>query len=206
MPDSRDEQIQSYRFTNSVNTESEDVPLITDIHPLFHVGLQLMKKEVEGRSWQHYIVSANVPEKLHVEIYEITITDGTGKELERRFVHLAKRESGDILTLNPNWIFLYEFAQEDLKVENTIANQSGSEIMKQSISVRQEVLSSRQKQLNKMHTFLEKSFNQQYRDTLDKLETYQQENTDNKNSALINQMNAKLIDLDQKKEETFKFN
>ncbi|GAA0615043.1 hypothetical protein GCM10009001_35430 [Virgibacillus siamensis] len=50
MPDSHDEQIQSYRFTNSVNAESEDVPLITDIHPLFHVGLQLMKKEIEGRA------------------------------------------------------------------------------------------------------------------------------------------------------------
>ncbi|WP_174612906.1 DEAD/DEAH box helicase [Virgibacillus ihumii] len=201
MPDSHDEQIQNYRFTNSVKAESEDVPLITDIHPLFHVGLQLMKKEVEGRAWQHYIISANVPEKLHVEIYEITITDGTGKELERRLVHLAKREYGDILILNPNWVFLYEFAQEDLKVENNTANQCGSEIMKQSISVRHAVLSNREKQLNKMHTFLEKSFNQQYRDTLDKLETYQQENTDNKNSALINQMNAKLIDLDQKKEE-----
>lgn len=30
---------------------------------------------------------------------------------------------------------------------------------------------------------------------------YQQENIDNRNSALINQMNAKLIDLDMKKEE-----
>ncbi|GAA0615034.1 hypothetical protein GCM10009001_35420 [Virgibacillus siamensis] len=136
-----------------------------------------------------------------MELYEITITDGTGKELERRLVHLAKRESGDILILNPNWIFLHEFAQEDLKVENTSANQCGSEIMKQSISVRHAVLSNREKQLNKMHTFLEKSFNQQYRDTLDKLESYQQENTDNRNSAPINQMNAKLIDLDQKKEE-----
>ncbi|GAE27488.1 hypothetical protein JCM9140_3636 [Halalkalibacter wakoensis JCM 9140] len=59
----------------------------------------------------------------------------------------------------------------------------------------------RQKQLDKMVSFLEKTFNYQYRDTLEKLEKYQEENLENRNSALINQMNAQLIDLDIKKEE-----
>lgn len=57
------------------------------------------------------------------------------------------------------------------------------------------------KKLDKLLVFLEKSFNEQYRNTLEKLEKYQQENIENRNSALINQMNAHLIDLDMKKEE-----
>ncbi|SLK50046.1 helicase domain-containing protein [Mycobacteroides abscessus subsp. abscessus] len=201
MPELQEEQVQSYRFTNSIYAVSEDVPLISDIHPLFHIGLQLMKKELEGRSWKHYILNANLPEKLHIEIYQITITDGTGKDIDKHFIHLAKRESGEIITLNSNWVFMNDFIDHDFTVQDQGQNECGSEILKQAITIRQEVLSNREKQLNKMHSFLEKSFNQQYRDTLGKLETYQQENIDNRNSALINQMNAKLIDLDMKKEE-----
>ncbi|MEW4278927.1 DEAD/DEAH box helicase [Priestia megaterium] len=201
MPELQEEQIQSYRFTNSIHAVSKDVPLITDIHPLFHIGLQLMKKDLEGRSWQHFILNANLPEKLNVEIYEINITDGTGKDIDKQFIHLAKRESGEIITLNSNWVFIYEFLYHDFTVQSEEIKKSRSEILKHAITIRQEVFSNREKQLNKMHSFLEKSFNQQYRDTLRKLEMYQQENIDNKNSALINHMNAKLIDLDLKKEE-----
>src|SRR5699024_2685172 len=49
--------------------------------------------------------------------------------------------------------------------------------------------------------FLDNTYRVQYDETLQKLEEYQRENIDNKNSALINQMNAKLIDIENKKEE-----
>ncbi|MGM0840262.1 MAG: helicase-related protein [Bacillota bacterium] len=201
MPELQDDQVHSYRFTNSIQAESEDVPLITEMHPLFNISLELMKKEFEANSLLHYVLKANIPEKLQVEVYEISITDGTGKDLENHIIHLARRESGEIISLNSNWVFLFAFSQHDFKIQNDLKGETRSEALKQSISVRQEVLSQREKQLNKVHSFLEKSFNQQYRDTLENLELYQQENIDNRNSALINHMNAKLIDLDIKKEE-----
>lgn len=201
MPEMQDEQVQSYRFTNSIKIDSEEVPLITDLHPLFHVSLKLMKKELEGKSWQHYIVNANVPERLQVEIYAITITDGMGTDLEDQLIHLAKRESGEIIMLHSNWVFMYDFLQHEFGVRADSGDDLKREALKRSITIRDEAFSHREKQLAKMHAFLEKSFNQQYRNTLEKMEMYQQENVDNRNSALINQMNAKLIDLDLKKKE-----
>ncbi|WP_338472809.1 helicase-related protein [Niallia sp. XMNu-256] len=201
LPELQDYQGESYRFTNSLEFESEEVPMINESHPLFQVSLQLMKKENEGKDWQHYTVSANVPEKLHVEVYHVRIVDGTGKELENEYIHLAKRSNGDVIPIDPYWLFANEFLDQSFSVETSVTNQCTNEIFKESITIRDKVLSKREKQLDKMVAFLEKSFNQQYRDTLERLEKYQQENIDNRNSALINQMNAQLIDIDMKKEQ-----
>ncbi|MGG0250721.1 helicase-related protein [Peribacillus frigoritolerans] len=201
IPELQDYQVESYRFTNSIDFESEEVPIINESHPLFNVGLELMKKEIEGQTWYHYTVSANVPEKLHVEIYHVSVVDGTGKELENQYVHLAKRQNGDIIPIDQYWLFANDFLDNSFSVETNAASQCTNAIMNQSITIRNQVLSKRAIQLNKMSSFLEKSFNQQYRDTLERLEKYQQENIDNRNSALINQMNAQLIDIDLKKEE-----
>ena len=65
--------------------------------------------------------------------------------------------------------------------------------------IREQISATREKQLNKLYKFLEQSFNQQYRETLQKLQKYQRENIDQRNSALINQMEAKLKELDAKK-------
>lgn len=201
VPELQDYQGESYRFTNSLHFESEEVPMINESHPLFKVSLELMKKENEGQTWQHYTVTANVPETLYIEIYHVSIVDGTGKILENQYVHLAKRSNGDIIPIDQYWLFHDEFLEQSLKVETKVSSQCTTEIMEHSIIIRDQVLSKREIQLDKMVTFLEKSFNQQYRDTLERLEKYQQENIDNRNSALINQMNAQLIDIDMKKEQ-----
>ncbi|ONK21266.1 helicase [Bacillus sp. VT-16-64] len=201
MPGLNDNQVESYRFTNSLETATEDIPLINELHPLFNISLHLMKQENEGRSLRHYKISANVPEDLHVEIYEVTVVDGTGKLLESHIVHLAERESGEIIELDSNWIFYNEFIDKVTENDVKMKNHCLSEVIQRSIEIRDNILSKREKQLNKMHMFLEKSFNQQYRETLQRLSQYQQENIDNRNSALINQMNARLMDIDIKKEE-----
>ncbi|MGG2093476.1 helicase-related protein [Bacillus sp. S13(2024)] len=201
VPELQDYQGDSYRFTNSLEFESEDVPMITESHPLFHVSLELMKKEVEGQTWHHYTTTANIPESLHIEMHHVSVVDGTGKELENHYVHLAKRANGEMISLDPNWIFTTEFNNNSFHIQTQAPSQCTSEIMKQSVLIRDKILAKREKQLDKLLAFLEKTFSQQYRETLERLEKYQQENIDNRNSALINQMNAKLIDLDLKKEE-----
>lgn len=201
IPELQEYHGESYRFTNSLDYETETVPMINESHPLYHAGVELMKKEAEGQAWHHYQVAMNVPEHLHVEIYHVSIVDGTGKELENHFVHLAKRQNSEVIKLNPNWIFGGDFKEEMLQVHTQTNSQCSREIMKLSIELRNQVLSKRGKMLDKVEAFLEKTFNQQYRDTLENLENYQRENDDNRNSALINQMNAQLMDLDIKKEE-----
>ncbi|MGI1798588.1 helicase-related protein [Priestia sp. TRN 1309] len=199
IPELETYQQDSFRFTNSI--EIENVPMIDENHPLFHASLELMKKEIEGLAWHHYIVTANVPEKLHIEVYYISIIDGTGRELNNYYLHLAKRENGDIIPLDQYWIFANDFSETSFMKKENVESQCTNEAMHRAISERNQLSSKREKQLDKLLTFLEKTFNQQYREALDRLEKYQQENIDNRNSALINQMNAQLIDLDLKKEE-----
>lgn len=189
-----------YRYTNSVKMENEETPLFTENHPLFPVALSLMKNEFEGQNWEHYVVSARIPEQLYVEIYAITIIDGTGKILENRYIHMAKRENGEVIELDHNWIFLNEFGHGQFEVKKKKESQLFNHVVEQAVQLRDDVSRKRTKQLNKLQSFIEKSFSQQYRETFEKLKTYQEENIDNRNSALINQMNAKLNDLDMKRQ------
>ncbi|MDQ0163332.1 hypothetical protein J2S06_002412 [Bacillus alveayuensis] len=194
-------QGESYRFTGIREYESEEVALLNSDHPIFKLSMDLMKKENEKRSWGRYLVTYDVPEPLMVEVYNISIVDGTGKELENHFIHLAKRENGEIIALDPYWLFAGHFYENVIELSDHASNECMGNVLKHSSLIRDQVQANRQKQLDKLLAFLEKSFNEQYRNTLEKLEKYQQENIDNRNSALINQMNAHLIDLDMKKEE-----
>lgn len=201
LPELSKYQGESYRFTGVREYESEEVALLYSDHPIFRLSMGLMKKENEKRSWGEYLATYDVPEPLRVEIYNISVVDGTGKELENHYIHLAKRESGEIISLDPYWLFVGNFYESVVELSDDKVNECLGHVLKHASFIRDEIQAKRQKQLDKLQEFLEKSFHEQYRDTLEKLEKYQQENIDNRNSALINQMNAHLIDLDMKKEE-----
>ncbi|WP_078596328.1 DEAD/DEAH box helicase [Evansella clarkii] len=191
----------SYHFTNSIKKATEQTPLISESHPLFITAMKLIDQKMKGQSWSHYKVSTNIPENIYVEIYEISVTDGTGKTLENQLIHLAQRKSGDIITLDPNWIFYHQLLDEVTQLNANNKKELLNDIISNAMEIRDEIASKRESQLNKLHIFLEKSFNHQYRETLNRLDSYQQENVDNRNTALINQMNSKLIEIDNKKEE-----
>ena len=59
----------------------------------------------------------------------------------------------------------------------------------------------RDPQSEKTSSFLRASFQRQYEDTLERLQRYQRENVDNKNAALINQMQANLVDIEIRRDE-----
>lgn len=201
VPELQEYQGESYRFTNSIKYESEDVPMIEEGHPLFGLCMDLMKKELEGQSWNHYsIITSNVPEKLDVEVYHVSVADGTGEELDNRFINLARRQNGEVIQLDPYWTFNCDFQEKSFQVYTQKEAKCNQEIMRSIIQIRDQIVSKREKQLDKLLSYLEKTLNQQYRETLDRLEKYQQENFDHRNSALINQMNALLHELDHKKE------
>lgn len=194
-------QGDTFRFTRYKEHETEDIELLNSDHPLFKLTLDLMKRENDKQNWGNYLISSNVPEPMTVEIFHINIVDGTGKDLEKRFIHVARRENGTMVTLDPYWIFSENFTEHLDELNSKLDTGFLEHVLKHSTNVRNSVLDKRKTQLDKLLSFLEKTFNYQHRDTLEKLEKYQQENIENRNSALINQMNAQLIDLDIKKEE-----
>ncbi|AKM18688.1 RNA polymerase-associated protein RapA [Geobacillus sp. 12AMOR1] len=201
LPELSQYQGESFRFTGFREYETEEVALLTGDHPIFRLSMDLMKKEIEKHDWERYLVTYDVPEPLMVEVYQVRIVDGTGKELENHFIHLAKRENGEIVVLHPYWLFAGNFSDQVLVLNDYTSNDHTIHVIKHSSFIRDQIQAKRQKQLDKILSFLEKSFHQQYQDLLEKIDQYQKENIDNRNSALINQMNARIIDLEMKKEE-----
>src|SRR5699024_90557 len=150
MPSPKVSLNHSHRFTSSLVKETEDIPLISDIHPLFKISMDMQQKEVERQAWESYKVTANILENLHVEIFEISIVDGMGDILENKLVHLATRDSGEVIELNPNWIFYYDFVDQNFKEFEQRHRKSLNVIMKYAKEARNNILLNREKQLNKI--------------------------------------------------------
>lgn len=75
-----------------------------------------------------------------------------------------------------------------------------SAVIKASMELRDEVRHKREGQLNRVMGYLDKTFKKQIDDLIERRDKYEQENEDNRNSALINQMDVNLIDLEMRKE------
>lgn len=192
---------EAVRFTGYQEYEDKNTFQVDIDSPVLKLGLSLTKKELDKYAIGRYMVSYPVSETLSIECYLIGIKDGTGEMLINDLVFLAKRVNGQTIEVDPYWLFQNKFTGEGIHLNADKDTTLKSDALKKAIISRGEVKGKREKQLNKMKAFLDKTYRVQYDETLQKLEEYQRENIDNKNSALINQMNAKLIDIENKKEE-----
>lgn len=192
---------ETYKYTGYKEYEELDIPLLDTDHTIFKLAMELTGIENEKHAFGRFIVTYDIPEPLNVEIYRLIISDGTGKELQNNIIYIARRQDGSIIELDPYWLSLGRFEGVLTELNSIHDQEMTSRALAAAIKVRENVRSKREVQLDKLAHFLNKTFQNQYNDTLAKLEKYQLENEDNKNSALINQMNARLIDFDAKKEE-----
>ena len=64
-----------------------------------------------------------------------------------------------------------------------------------------ELRNKREEQINKKSQFLRKAFEAQYREAMKKLAEYRATNVDNRLGALINQMSAQLIEIEERREQ-----
>ncbi|HOJ11464.1 MAG TPA: hypothetical protein PK733_12855 [Clostridiales bacterium] len=196
-----DENVESYKFTAYKRCESEDVSLINQDHFLFKLGMGLTEAEFEKVALSRSMIKYPCKELLTVEIYNVGISDGTGRELTNQIIYFAKRSNGEAELLDPYWLYQCDFKGDIVLLEEKTDGDILSAVYSEIAKVKNKVKEKREKQLEKVSSFLSKTFQTQYNDTLEKLTQYQQNNIDNKNSALINQMNAALIDIEIRKEE-----
>ncbi|MDM8102795.1 hypothetical protein [Oceanobacillus oncorhynchi] len=192
---------ESIRFTGYQEYANGYTPQIDIDSPILKLGLNLTKKELDKYALGRYMAAYPVSEPLSIECYLIGINDGTGEMLKSELIFLAKRENGQTIEIDPYWLFQSKLTGEGINLNADKDTTLKSEALKKAIKSRNEVKDKREKQLNKMKSFLDKTYRVQYDETLQKLEEYQRDNIDNKNSALINQMNARLIDIENKKED-----
>ncbi|MBP2641122.1 MAG: helicase [Firmicutes bacterium] len=192
---------ESYKFTGYAEQESENVDLVDQDHALYKLGLELARVETEKFAFQRYMVKYPCKEILDVSIYKLIVIDGTGKELSNELIYVAQRGNGELVVLDNYWLFQFDFADEIALVSEKADTVVLPYVYKVAAELRTKLKTKREKQLEKVSGYLTKTFQLQYNDVIDKLFAYQQDNQGNRNSILINQMNAKLIDIEIRKEE-----
>ncbi len=169
-------------------------------HPLFKLAVKLTEEEMEKVAFTRYMISYPVPEPLSVSVYKVAITDGTGQELEKNLLFLGKRPNGEIIELAPYWLFQAEFSEELMVLAEIDDLVFASAALQRATTIKEQVSAKRSRQQEKVQKYLEKAFKTQYDEVYDKLITFQKDDVDHRNLALINQMNAKLVDIEMRRE------
>lgn len=195
------ESAESYKFTAHKDYESDEVSLIGHDHPLFKLGMELTKSEVEKVAIKRCMLKYPCQEPLTVEMYNVGVSDGTGREMSNQIIYFAMRNNGKNEALDPYWLFQSEFDGECVLLEEKADGSTLSAVYGEVAKLKNQIKAKRENQLERVSGFLNKTFQLQYNETLEKLTQYQQNNADNKNTILINQMNAALIDIEVRKEE-----
>jgi len=166
-------------------------------HPLCQLAMALIAQEAEGTPNRSLSLYYPTPEILDVELYEMSVVDGTGRELTREWISIARRESGQVIELDNHWIWQ--------SVWNRVNEWDGmpETVMIHALQTSQrrvyELRSEREEQLNKKAQFLQRAFDAQYDQAAKRLEEYHRTNVDNRNSALINQVNGQLLEIEDKR-------
>ncbi|MGK8685805.1 DEAD/DEAH box helicase [Bacillus cereus] len=189
----------SYRYTGFIEHGNEEIHYVTKTYPLYTLAKKLLQKNNDQFAFKRYLLTYNVPEHLEIEVYRLVYKDGIGKTLKNHLFYIAKREDGSVIQLNPYWLSLEPFNSNITELpinEQPILQQ---QILKLAFEDKSILEKKHTSQLNRMYDYLVETFKQQYNTVLERLLQYQADNVDNKNSALINQMNAQLIDIEEQK-------
>ncbi|MED4182080.1 DEAD/DEAH box helicase [Priestia megaterium] len=190
---------QSIRFAIKPTKETEEVPLLQNDHPLYKLALELSGNEIQQVSIPVCRIKAPVIEPITVELNQVSIVDGTGRELQQSLLLLGKRESGEWINIDLYCLFNREFKVMEANIPEDQSFKR--EAIMQARKVLHEIQIKRDDYINKKSVYLRKSFDEQMTTLQNRLFKYEQNNFDNKNSALINQTYTQIEDLEERSRE-----
>lgn len=195
----------SYRYTGYMEQATEEIQYVTKEYPLYTLAKHLMNKSSDQITLRRYLLSYSIPETLNVDVYRLIYRDGIGKELKNKLIYLAEREDGTVIDLNSYWLALQCFEDSLTELPFVDTKSIQQVVLHYAITEKASIENKRNYHLNRMHDYLVKTYQSQYSEIYERLLRYQQEDIDNKNSALINQMNAQLIDIEEQKKRRLDF-
>lgn len=192
---------ESYRYTGFSKYENEETEFINSEHSLVTLAMKLLesKNYNDFATFKRYLLTYAVPEKLEISVYQMELQNGTGKKLQNKLIFLGKRQNGSIIRLSSYWLALDKFPDEITELPSNDDPELKKAALQSILDEKRYLETIKSTQLTKLHDYLIKSFESQYNDIYEKLIHYQQSNTDNRYSILINQMNSQLIDLEIQK-------
>ncbi|WP_163530745.1 DEAD/DEAH box helicase [Halobacillus ihumii] len=190
---------ESIRFALTTNSETTQLSMLQNDSPVFNIIMQLTSKEMQQAVLPFYVVQAAVPEDLIIELNQVTIVDGNGRELEQQLMLTGKRENGDFVQVSPYFLF-----HQSLEVEGTVVQEDQDikrYVIKDARNLLKTIQRKREDYANRKRVFLRKSFEEQIETLQQRLEKYQRENVERKNSALINQTYAQIDEIEDRGKE-----
>jgi superfamily II DNA or RNA helicase len=191
---------ESYRFTAFKDSEDEDIELMSESHPLFSLAMYLSRHESEKVALQSYGVHYPTREHLYVEGFNVSVVDGTGRELTNEMIYIAQKLDGLVIILDSYWLFCEALSGESIKISSPMPSLRMNAVQTAN-QLKNKIKEKREQQLDKKTQFLYRAFDAQFTNTMDRLAQYQADNEDNRNSALINQLNASIIDIEARRDE-----
>lgn len=191
---------EAVRFTPYSEYSDENVMLLSDDHPLFRLSMLLAQKDQNKLTVQRFMVSYPIPEPMTVDVYSVNVVDGTGKELDGEVICIARKVDGSVFRLDNYWLFQQQFIGEPMVLDVIDDKSMRSAAVQQAIEIRDHVRAKRNQYLNRVHQYLDQTFTKQIHELMDRRAEYERDNHDNRNSALINQLDASLIDIELRKE------
>ncbi|MDQ6598103.1 DEAD/DEAH box helicase [Bacillus salipaludis] len=190
----------SYRFTYNRKNESDELELIQNDSTMFQLAMELAAQSIQQIASRRYKVFYPIREPYRVNIYRMSIGDGTGRELYQTLKIIGKNTKGTFIELDPYWIFFNNFEKKIEDIESTNDAEFNDEIIKIAEETFKAIKSKKDEQLYKKQQFLRRTFELQYKDISDKLARYYQEGNDSK-SIVIQQLKNSLEEIERKKEE-----
>lgn len=189
----------SIRFSLSSSKVSDSIPMIENDNPLFNLVMKLTAKEMQQALLPLYKVKALVPEAIIMELNQVTIVDGNGRELEQNLMLTGKRVNGEFIQISPYVLF-----NQSLVVTNTYDSEEQDikrHVIKNARKLLKSIQRKREDYANRKRVFLRKSFEDQMETLQERLKKYQEENVEGKNSALINQTYAQIDEMEDRSKE-----
>lgn len=190
---------ESIRFALTTNSETTQLSMLQNDSPVFNIIMQLTSKEMQQAVLPFYEVQASVPEDMIIELNQVTIVDGNGRELEQQLMLTGKRLNGGFVQVSPYFLF-----HQSLEVEGTFVQEDQDikrSVIKDARKLLKTIQRKREDYANRKRVFLRKSFEEQIETLQQRLEKYQKENVERKNSALINQTYAQIDEIEDRSKE-----
>jgi superfamily II DNA or RNA helicase len=198
---SLDSKKSSYRFTTNKMKQSFEVELMHNDHPLFELGMAFTEEKIQSIALQAYRFNYPISERLIVEVYEVETGDGTAKELSRTLLYLAKRKNGELIKLDPYWIFHSALNGSINTYELTGEPSFFGKSLEEGERILSAIQGKRESALIKKQQFLRRVFESQYENVLKRLSEFRQSNLDNQNHIQINQLKSQLEEIVERREE-----
>lgn len=187
-----------FRYTGFENLTNDKTLLMNNNHPLFLLALNKKKNELFMSPSTTFEIELDVPEKLKVESFEITLKNGLSNEVYKDIVYFGIRSDNHIIEIDPYSIFSKSFIniqKSDAEFNINLEEKALLKLLDQREKLEIEVES----QMNKKIQFIRRSFNYQYEETTRKLEQFMNENQLTNKNSRIGQYKSELIDIEERR-------